>query len=177
MRMMIAMVCASVALGASACNKKTNTNSGTSAGNSSANSGSNSSNPKPSSDSGPVKAMESFIAAMGDADFTAALAFVDPSCELHKKMGDTASNLGKSKEADDMIKAAFSAPYRKAQASLVTEEADRAIVELERAGFPPARVNLVKNDEGAWVISAGQELFAPPSGGPPPAPKPDGNGG
>jgi len=173
---MIAAVCASVALGASACNKKQNSNTNT-GGSNTTTTDSGSTTPKPKSDSAPVQAMELFIAAMGKGDFAAALAFVDSASDLHKKMGETVANLGKSKEADDMIKAAFSAPYKKAAASLVTEEADRAIVELERAGFPPAKVNLVKNADGAWVISAGQELFTPPSGGPPPTPKPDDNGG
>lgn len=183
MRMMIAAACVSVALGATACNKKQNsTTTNTGGTNTTTSSGSNSSTPKPKSDSAPVLAMESFIAAMGEADFGDAVAFVDPSSELHKKMSDTASNLenlrskggANSGEAIKTIEVMFSAPYKKAAATLVTEEADRAIVELERAGFPPTKVNLTKSADGAWLISASDELFAPAMGGnKPPAPESD----
>lgn len=179
MRMMIAAACVSVALGASACEKKQNAGGGTSAG---GNTSTGSPAPKTEQATGALAAMNGFIEAMSAGRFGDAVAFVDPATELHKKMSVTATNLDalrnsgapNSADAIKVIEVGFSAPYKKAQAWVVTEEADRATLELERAGFPPLKVQMNKNAQGAWLINSGDELFSPavPSGNTPPASKP-----
>lgn len=190
MRMMIAAACVSVALGASACEKKQSTGNGAGAGTTTTggtDAGSGNTAPKTDQATGALASMNSFIEAMADARFGDAVAFVDPASELHTKMSATATNLEtlrssgapNSADAIKVIEVGFSAPYKKAQASVVTEEADRAMLELERAGFPPVKVQMNKSENGEWLVSAGDELFSPavPGGNKPPAPKPEGGEG
>lgn len=171
MRVMIAMVCASMALGAAACEKKQSNTGSTPATSGGSASGGGAGKPA-ASDSAPLQAMNGFIEAMADADFAGALAFVDPSCELHEKMSETVANLeklagsgdAKAAQAIEVTRSMFSAPYKQAEASVISEEAGRAMLELRRKGDAPMQVPVIEGEGGQWRISTDTRLFAPVQG-------------
>ncbi len=183
MKVLNLVICAALAIGAAGCEKKTPADPSGSSGSSAtpANTGGGSgaaggaSSASKSTQDTPAGAMRLFIEEMGAGDFGGALAYVDPSCQLHGDISKIVDSIKQAQErnpensagAVDAIKAGFAPPYRGAEASMISEEGDRAMVELKRVGFPPIDVAVVKGDGGRWFVSAPSEagLFSPAFGG------------
>lgn len=183
MKVWSTVICAALAIGAAGCEKKTPAGTSDSTGSSAtpANTGGGGGTPagtpaasKAGQDT-PAGAMRLFIEKMGAGDFGGALAYVDPACQLHADISKIVDSIKQAQErnpensagAVEAIKAGFAPPYRGAEASMVSEEGERAMVELKRVGFPPIDVAVIKGEGGRWFVSAPSEagLFAPAFGG------------
>lgn len=191
MKVLSMVICAALALGAAGCEKKGNATNTPTNGGGAATTGTSQNTGSPAAanntpgtaattdakQTSPVGAMRLFIDRMGRGEFRDALAYVEPTCGLHGDISKIVTSIEEAQKrnaensapAVEVIKASFAPPYRGAEASLLSEEAERAMVELKRVGFPPVNVTMVKGEGGNWFVSSRSDegLFAPSLGGGP----------